>query len=168
MRKLKIKVRVLDEKCRPEIIQKGEFIDLKSRESFKYKAPYVDEKSGKVAIKSFLIPLGVAMQLPDGFEAIIIPRSSMFKNYGIMENNSVGLIDNSYSGNEDEWKLPAIVMKDCTIEAGDRVCQFKIQLSQKATFKQKLKWLLSNGIEFEFVDTLTNTNRGGFGSTGKN
>lgn len=108
------------------------------------------------------------MQLPDGFEAIIIPRSSMFKNYGIMENNSVGLIDNSYSGNEDEWKLPAVVLKDCDIKEGDRVCQFKIQLSQKATFKQKLKWLLSSGIKFEFVDTLTNVNRGGFGSTGKN
>lgn len=107
------------------------------------------------------------MQLPDGFEAIIIPRSSTFKHFGVVETNSVGLIDNSYCGNQDEWKLPVVALKAGEILAGERVCQFKIQLSQKATFKQKLKWLFSSGVEFEFVDNLCNTNRGGFGSTGK-
>ena len=166
MRKLKIKVRVLCEKCRPEIISKGEYIDLKARENHHYKGPSVDE-NGKVNIKSFMVPLGIAMQLPDGFEAVIIPRSSMYKNYGVMENNSIGLIDNTYCGNEDEWKLPVIAFKDGEIKAGERVCQFRIQLSQKATFKQKLNWLFSSGIELEYVDTLNNVNRGGFGSTGK-
>lgn len=114
-----------------------------------------------------MVPLGVAMELPKGFEAIIIPRSSMFKTFGIMETNSVGLIDNSYCGNSDEWKLPAIAFREGCILPGDRVCQFKIQLSQKATIWQKLKWLVSSGIELVFVDTLNNVNRGGFGSTGR-
>lgn len=167
MKKLKIKVRVLCDKCKPEIIEKGEYIDLRARDNHYYKGPFIDDETGRIVIKSFMIPLGVAMQLPEGFEAVIIPRSSMFKTYGIMENNSVGLIDNTYSGNSDEWKLPAIAFKDGEIKSGERVCQFRIQLSQKATLKQKLKWLLSSGIELEYVDTLCNPNRGGFGSTGK-
>ena len=152
-------------KCRPEIIEKGEFVDLKSRDYIYYKGPQIDG-SGQWVIKALLIPLGVAMELPKGFEAIIIPRSSMAKNFGIIESNSVGLIDNSYCGNSDEWKLPALAFREGQIVPGERVCQFKIQLSQKATVWQKLKWLLSSGIEFEYVDNLNNVNRGGFGSTG--
>ena len=156
---------MLCDKCRPEISKKGEFIDLKSRERF-----YYDNSkcvNNMVIFKTFMIPLGVAMELPKGFEAVIIPRSSTFKYFGIIESNSMGLIDNCYNGNQDEWKLPAVALRSGNIEVGDRVCQFKIQLSQKATFIQKLNWLFSSGVELEFVDTLNNINRGGFGSTGK-
>ena len=106
------------------------------------------------------------MKLPEGYEAIIAPRSSSFKNYGIVQANSIGIIDNSYSGNSDEWMLPVISFKNITINKGDRVCQFRIQLSQKATIWQKIKWLLSSGIELEEVDDLNSNNRSGFGSTG--
>lgn len=145
-------------------MEKGEFVDLRARDNFSFHEPTI--VNNMVIFDKELIPLGVAMQLPKGFEAIIIPRSSSFKHFGIMEANSVGLIDNSYCGNSDEWKLPVIAFKKGKVSAGERVCQFRIQLSQRATFWQKLNWLFSSGIELEFVDTLTNLNRGGFGSTG--
>ena len=145
-------------------MEKGEFVDLRARDNFSFHEPTI--VNNMVIFDKELIPLGVAMQLPKGFEAIIIPRSSSFKHFEIMEANSVGLIDNSYCGNSDEWKLPVIAFKKGKIAAGERVCQFRIQLSQRATFWQKLNWLFSSGIELEFVDTLTNLNRGGFGSTG--
>ena len=84
---------------------------------------------------------------------------------GILQANSVGLIDNSYCGDKDEWKFPAISFRDTTINAGERICQFRIQLSQKATVFQKLKWLFSNGIKLIETDNLNNSSRGGFGST---
>ena len=117
-------------------------------------------------ITNFYIPLGVAMQLPQGFEAIIDSRSSGPKKLGLFIPNGQGVVDNTYNGNDDQWHYVCSPMRETTIEAGDRICQFRIQLSQKATMWQKIKWLLSSGIELVEVDDLGNENRLGFGSTG--
>ena len=105
------------------------------------------------------------MKLPKGFEAVVLPRSSTFGKYNIIMTNSEGVIDNSYSGNNDEWKFPALAFQKTTIAQGQRICQFRIQLSQDATVWQKLKWLFSNGIRLERVESLDDIDRGGFGST---
>lgn len=163
----------------PTLIKKGEWIDLVAAETTKFRAPQSgtlksrkidgeEERYRNVTFDLQYIPLGLAMQLPDGFEAIVAPRSSTPKGMGIMCANSFGVIDNSYSGNEDEWKFPALAIRDTTIMKGERICQFRVQLSQKATMWQKIKWLFSSGIELVQVKDLPNkTNRGGFGSTGK-
>jgi dUTP pyrophosphatase len=114
------------------------------------------------------IPLGIAMKLPKGYEAHILPRSSTPNKFGIMCANSQGVVDNSYSGNKDMWKFPAIAIRETTINEGDRICQFRITLSQKASVWQKIKWLFTSGIKIVEVDNLEGTSRGGFGSTGVN
>lgn len=101
-----------------------------------------------------LIPLGIAMELPKGYEAHVIPRSSTFKNFGIIQTNSMGLIDESYCGDNDQWFMPALAMRDTKICKNDRICQFRIMEHQPA-------------LEFESVDVLGHGDRGGFGSTGK-
>ncbi|MCR5120594.1 MAG: dUTP diphosphatase [Lachnospiraceae bacterium] len=101
-----------------------------------------------------LVPLGVAMQLPDGYEAHVVPRSSTFKNFGIIQTNHCGIIDESYSGDNDQWFMPVYAVRDTEIHVNDRVCQFRIMEHQPA-------------IEFEETDHLSDTDRGGFGSTGK-
>ena len=168
---MKIKVRLINPNCRFEFIDKGEWIDLKAAETVEFSAPYANTLNGNrtkrdVVFDYKLINLGFAMKLPKGFEAIVTPRSGTFKNYGIIMTNSQGIIDSSYSGTNDEWKFPAIAFKDIMILEGDRICQFRIQLNQKATFWQKLKWLFSSGVEFVFVDDLNNNARSGLGSTG--
>ena len=100
-----------------------------------------------------LIPLGVGMILPDGYEAYIVPRSSTFKNYGILQTNSIGVIDNSYSGDNDEWKMPVRATRDVTIQKNDRICQFRIMKKMP-------------DIQFDIVEHLNANDRGGFGSTG--
>lgn len=154
--KLKIKVKTFAGQVLPEIIDKGDWIDLRSNEEY-----VADKEEYK------LLKLGVAMELPDGFEAIVAPRSSTFKTWGILLANSMGIIDNSYSGNNDEWRFPAWFTRRTIIHKGDRICQFRIQLSQKATVWQKIKWFISNGIKIERVEELNTINRGGIGSTGK-
>ena len=106
------------------------------------------------------------MQLPKGYEAIVNSRSSIYKNFFVMLVNGQGVIDNSYCGDNDQWFAQVLAFADTKIEAGDRICQFRIQLSQKATFWQKLKWLFSNGVKIEIVDELGNPNRGGHGHSG--
>ena len=101
-----------------------------------------------------LIPLGVAMQLPKGYEAHVVPRSSTFKNFGIIQTNHCGIIDESYSGDNDQWFMPVMALRDTEIHVNDRVCQFRIMEHQPA-------------IDFEETDHLSDTDRGGFGSTGK-
>lgn len=176
--KLKIKVKRLNKHFSiPSIIKKGEWIDLRCSETTTLNAPQADilkrhsangiEKSYRnVTFDSKLIGLGVAMQLPKGFEAHILPRSSTYKYYGVTLCNSQGIIDESFKGNEDEWKFGAIAFRNTTINEGDRICQFRIQLSQKANIWQKLKWLFSSGIKLIEVDNLNNPNRNGIGSTG--
>ncbi|MCR5469073.1 MAG: dUTP diphosphatase [Lachnospiraceae bacterium] len=102
-----------------------------------------------------LIPLGVAMELPKGYEAHIVPRSSTFKNYGILQANSCGIVDGSYCGDNDMWRMPVYATRDVVLEKNDRICQFRIFENQPT-------------IQFDVVEHLTGKDRGGFGSTGKN
>jgi len=174
--KLKIKVkRIANEGsivALPKVIKKGDWVDLSSSKEFVLNAPQAgtlkghDVKHRDVVTEVTYIPLGIAMQLPKGFEAIMAARSSAPKKMGIMQANGIGVIDNSYCSDSDEWMFPAITLRKTSIAANSRICQFRIQLSQKATVWQKLKWLLSSGIEFVEVENLDNEVRGGLGSTG--
>lgn len=138
-----IKIRYLDPTlAKIKAIKIGDWIDLRAAEDVELKA-----------FESKLIPLGVAMELPDGFEAHIAPRSSTFKNFGVIQTNSVGVVDESYCGNDDEWKFPALAMRDTVIHKNDRICQFRIVEKQPP-------------VSFLEVDHLNGKNRGGFGSTG--
>lgn len=121
---------------------KSNWIDLRAAED-------VDLKAGEFK----LISLGIGMVLPEGYEANIVPRSSTFKNFGILQTNCFGVIDNSYSGDNDEWKFPAYATRDVHISKNDRICQFRINKIQPA-------------ISFETVTHLNDTDRGGFGSSG--
>lgn len=124
--------------------ENGDWIDLRAAETVEMKM--FDFK---------FISLGVSMKLPDGYEAHVVPRSSTFKNFGILQVNSKGIIDNSYSGTNDIWKFPALAMRDTVIHEGDRICQFRIAKKQPELY-------------FNEVEELDSTDRGGFGSTGVN
>ena len=123
-------------------ISKGDWIDLRA-------AQKVELKAGEFK----LIPLGVAMQLPQGYEAHVCPRSSTFKNFGVIQTNSMGIIDNSYCGDNDQWFFPAFALRDTVINVNDRICQFRIMENQPQ-------------IQFVTVEKLENEDRGGHGSTG--
>lgn len=175
--KLKIKVKVLTEGCMPVISENGDWIDLRSAINITIPAPQANAFKRKtiegesvghrdVEIPTYYIPLGVAMQLPQGFEAIIDSRSSGPKKLKIFIPNGQGIVDNTYNGDKDEWNYICSPMEATSIKKGDRICQFRIQLSQKATFWQKLKWFLCSGVELVRVDSLNNKNRGGLGSSG--
>ena len=123
-------------------IDGGDWVDLRAAET-------VHLTKGEYK----LISLGVSMKLPEGYEANIVPRSSTFKNFGIIQTNSFAIIDNSYSGTNDIWRFPALAMRDTTINKGDRICQFRINKKQPE-------------INFDVVSSLDNVDRGGFGSTG--
>ncbi|MGN0144139.1 MAG: dUTP diphosphatase [Clostridium sp.] len=172
--KLKIKIKELTEGCMPVIMKKGDWIDLRAAQDIELKAPQAgvqyqrdNQKYRDVEIPVAYIPLGIAVKLPDGFEAIVASRSSNPKKFGIFIPNGQGIIDNSYSGNGDQWYYIAASMENTTIKKGNRICQFRIQLSQKATVWQKLRWLFSSGIEIVQVNNLKDKDRGGLGSTGK-
>lgn len=156
----------------PKIVKKGDWIDLRSSKAVVLNAPQAGTLKGNtvkhrdVISDVTYIPLGVSMQLPDGFEAIVAPRSSTAEKMGIVLANGIGIIDNSYKGENDQWKFPAITLRKTSIAQNTRLCQFRIQLNQKATLWQKLKWLLSSSIELVEVDNLNNSDRNGFGSTG--
>lgn len=122
---------------------KSDWIDLRASEE-------VELKAGEFK----LIPLGVAMELPKGYEAHLVPRSSTFKNYGILQTNSCGIIDCSYCGDEDMWRMPVYATRDTMIHQNDRICQFRIVENQPK-------------ITFDEVESLGNADRGGFGSTGR-
>lgn len=145
----KMKVKTIDIKYvkdgmkKIEILSCGDWLDLRIAED-------VDIKAGEFK----LIPLGVAMRLPEGYEALVIPRSSTFKKYGIIQANSVGLIDESYRGDNDEWHFPAYATRDITIPKNTRICQFRILEHQPPVMLKE-------------VTKLSNIDRGGFGSTGE-
>ena len=124
------------------IENKSDWYDLRAAETAEMKAG--DYK---------LISLGVSMKLPEGYEAHVVPRSSTFKNFGVLQTNSFGVIDNSYSGTNDIWRFPALAMRDTVIHEGDRICQFRIMKKQPQ-------------IEFVEVNELDEIDRGGIGSTG--
>ena len=170
---MKIKVKLFNKNCKFESIKQGEWIDLKSAVTCQLISPFAHTLNSKrdkreVVFDDYKIPLGIGMKLPKGFEALILPRSGTFNMYGSILANSQGVIDSSYSGPNDQWAYQMIALKDCIINEGERICQFRIQLSQKATIWQKIKWLFTNKIEFEFVDDYEGEDRGGFGSTGVN
>lgn len=125
-----------------KMIDGGDWIDLRAAET-------VEMHAGEFK----LIPLGIGMKLPIGYEAHVVPRSSTFKNFGILQTNSCGIIDNSYSGDNDQWMFPALAMRDTVINVNDRICQFRIVPKQP---------------DFDIirVDHLDEKSRGGFGSTG--
>ena len=156
----------------PKIIKKGEWVDLHAAQECILQAPQAgtlkghDVKHRDVVSDVTYIPLGIAMRLPDGYEAIIASRSSAAKKMGIMLANGIGIVDNSFQGDEDQWMYPAVTLRKTSIAQNTRLCQFRIQLSQKATLWQKLKWLFTSGIELVEVDKLSGDNRCGFGSTG--
>lgn len=158
----------------PKIIAKGDWVDLRSAKDITLKAPIIKNisknKPNKVEFSTTLIPLGVAMLLPDGMEANVVARSGTFKNYGIMQINTFAVIDGGkfgYNGPNDEWKFQAVALRNTIIPINERVCQFRIQLSQKATIWQKLKWLFTSGVEIIEVDNLPEKeDRGGFSTTG--
>lgn len=175
--KAKIKVKVLTEGCEPKIIDKGDWIDLKAAKSMVIPAAQSSTLKKKiiegkevnyrdVTMNTTYIPLGVAMKLPDGYEAIVASRSSGPKKLCLLIPSGIGIIDNSYSSNTDEWMYVASTMKKATIHKGDRICQFRIQLSQKATLWQRIKWLFTSGVKLEFINDLGDEARGGLGSTG--
>lgn len=141
----KIKIKYFTDKIEKlrYIDGKSDWIDLRAAED-------IVLKKGEFK----LIPLGVAMQLPKGYEAHVVPRSSTFKNFGVIQTNHMGVIDYTYSGDNDQWFWPALAMRDTEIHVNDRICQFRIMENQPA-------------IEFDEVESLDGPDRGGFGSTGK-
>lgn len=125
-------------------IDKGDWIDLRSAET-------VELKAGEFK----LIKLGVGMRLPKGYEAHVVPRSSTFKNFGVIQTNHMGVIDESYCGDNDQWRFPAYALRDTIINKGERICQFRIVKKQPE-------------VSFYVVKHLADADRGGFGSTGVN
>lgn len=138
-----IKIKYLADIVPIKVISNGDWIDLRS-------AADIEMKAGEYK----LIPLGIAMQLPKGYEAIIAPRSSTFKNFGIILANSIGVIDESYCGDNDQWHFPAIALRNTKIKRNDRICQFRIIRHQPAVNLVK-------------AEILGNPDRNGIGSTGK-
>ena len=141
MKTIKIKY-LTNEIDKIEKIDKGDWIDLRAAQT-------VELKAGEFK----LIPLGVAMQLPENHEAHIVPRSSTFKNWGIIQTNHQAVIDETYCGDNDQWFYPAYALRDTVINVNDRICQFRIMEKQPP-------------VDFEEVEFLGNKDRGGIGSTG--
>jgi dUTP pyrophosphatase len=119
------------------------------------KLTYIDGKSDWIDLRAAEdISLGIAMELPQGYEAHVVPRSSTFKNFGVIQTNHMGVIDESYCGDNDQWFMPVLAIRDTEIHVNDRICQFRIMEHQPV-------------ISFEECNTLNGTDRGGFGSTGR-
>jgi len=140
-----IKIKYFDKNLgRVKINTIGDWIDLRA-------AKDIHINKGEYS----LIPLGIAMELPDGYEALMTPRSSTFKNWGLLQTNSPAVIDETYCGDNDQWYMSVYATRDANIHVNDRICQFRIIKHQPS-------------IRFEEVDSLKSINRGGFGSTGIN
>ena len=141
---LEVKVKYFTDIEKIKKIEKGDWIDLRAAED-------VELKAGEFK----LINLGVGMILPDGYEAHIVPRSSTFLKFGVIQANHCGIIDNSYSGDNDQWKFPAIALRNTKIHKNDRICQFRLMKKME-------------DVTLEEVEHLNERARGGFGSTGTN
>lgn len=141
---LEVKVKYFTDIEKIKKIEKGDWIDLRAAED-------VELKAGEFK----LINLGVGMILPDGYEAHIVPRSSTFLKFGVIQANHCGIIDNSYSGGNDQWKFPAIALRNTKIHKNDRICQFRLMKKME-------------DVTLEEVEHLNERDRGGFGSTGTN
>lgn len=140
---MKIKVKYHADILPLEMNEKGDWVDLRAAKDMKLWEGC-----------NYRIPLGISVELPEGYEAHIAPRSSTFKNWGIIQTNSVGVIDNSYCGDNDIWMMPVYATLFTEIKKNDRICQFRIVEKQPH-------------LEFETVDHLGNEDRGGFGITGR-
>lgn len=138
-----IKIKYIGDIDKVEKLSVGDWVDLRA-------SCDVHLQRGEL----YNIPLGVAMQLPKGYEAIVAPRSSTFKKYGILMANGIGIIDNSYCGDNDEWAFPALATREIIIPKNTRIAQFRILLNQPP-------------IHFIDVERLYHADRGGFGSTGE-
>lgn len=138
-----IKIKYLRDIEKIKGIAVGDWIDLRAAED-------VAMKAGEYR----MIPLGVAMELPTGYEALVAPRSSTFRKYGVLLANSIGIIDESYKGDNDEWNFLAYAVRDTIIPKNERICQFRIIEHQPT-------------VMFSEVETLGNPDRGGIGSTGR-
>lgn len=140
---MKIKVKYHADILPLEMNEKGDWVDLRAAKDMKLWEGC-----------NYRIPLGISVELPEGYEAHVAPRSSTFKNWGIIQTNSVGVIDNSYCGDNDIWMMPVYATLFTEIKKNDRICQFRIVEKQPH-------------LEFETVDHLGNEDRGGFGITGR-
>lgn len=141
-KKLSVKIKYHSDILPIEALPNGDWIDLRAGED-------VEMSAGEFRI----ISLGVSMKLPEGYEAHVVPRSSTYKKWGIIQANHMGVIDNSYCGNNDIWRFPAIAVRDTKIYKNDRICQFRIEKKQPE-------------FDFETVEELDDPDRGGFGSSG--
>ena len=143
---MEIEIRYLSDKIEPlrYIDGKSDWIDLRA-------AADIEMKAGEFR----LIPLGIAVRLPEGYEAYVVSRSSLYRNYGIIQANSFGIVDETYCGDNDEWFFPAIALRDTIVHTNDRICQIRIQKHQPP-------------VEFVVREHLSDTDRGGFGTTGLN
>lgn len=149
---LEVKIKYFKDEEGKSLVEPIKFIDGEKSNWYDLRASEdIELKAGEFK----LISLGIAMKLPDGYEAHLAPRSSTFSKYGIIQVNSVGVIDNSYSGDNDMWKMPVYAIRDTKINKGDRICQFRIMEQQPS-------------VAFKEVDKLGGIDRGGFGSTGTN
>ena len=139
------------------ITEKGNWIDLKCSQDYTLKAG-----------ESTLIDLGVAMKLPEDFEAWLVPRSGTFKKYGLTQTNGIGIIDNSYSGNGDIWKMPVLAHQDTFVAKGERLCQFRLMPTMDAMITGGKPMLsIKPGLVIVEVSQLDDVDRGGFGSSGR-
>ena len=152
------------------IIRKIKYVNFNKEYKLKQHGNWIDlavSKDYHLAKDEFkILDLGIAMELPFGYEANIVPRSSTFKNYRILQTNSFGIIDTEYCGMSDKWGFPAYSVLNVTIPQNTRICQFRINLTMNAPWYIKLLDLFTT-FEFVEVDVLTKKSRGGFGSTGK-
>lgn len=164
--KLKIYYKSIDENLHPVVLKDGEWFDLMAAEDHTFSAPHNAYNTRITQYDSYKISLGIAMSLPVGIEAILAPRSSLFEKKGLELVNSIGVIDSTYSGNSDIWNAYLKASRDCVVTKGERIVQFRLQPSQKASVWTKLKWIFTSKIEFINVDDLGRPDRGGNGSTG--
>ncbi len=141
---MEVEIRYLSDAIEPlrYIDGKSDWIDLRA-------AADIELKAGEFR----LIPLGIAVRLPEGYEAYVVSRSSLYRNFGIIQANSFGIVDESYCGDNDEWFFPALALRDTAVHVNDRICQFRIMKHQPP-------------VEFVVREHLSDTDRGGFGTTG--
>ena len=141
---MEVEIRYLSDAIEPlrYIDGKSDWIDLRA-------AADIELKAGEFR----LIPLGIAVRLPEGYEAYVVSRSSLYRNFGIIQANSFGIVDESYCGDNDEWFFPALALRDTAVHVNDRICQFRIMKHQPP-------------VEFVVREHLSETDRGGFGTTG--
>lgn len=154
-----IKVKVHEGGTMPSFNPKGDWVDLHAAEDVELQAPVLNLHNNQIQFQHGLIDLKLSFAIPEGYEMHILPRSSTFKNWGIIMTNSMGIVDYSYRGNDDIVKFPFMATREAKINKGDRICQMRVVKSMLAE---------SQGALFlDQVDSLSDENRGGFGSTGK-